>query len=143
MTPVPARAYKNQAGRALEGKNSGLGRAGGEIFKTRNCADKLVCVLLNWYAVVHLVHPEDLRVAAVASQLVVLAHDQRLDRLGRADFGAQPAKAAAGQVEIEVIENFDLLPRLAVAAERNQVVGAGLGALVANDAGLGAGAGLG
>src|ERR671936_1154154 len=69
------RTYKNRAGRALPGKNSGLSRASEEIFKRRNCADKLVGVLLNWYAVVHLVDPQDLRVAAVASQLVVLAHD--------------------------------------------------------------------
>ena len=94
-------------------------------------------------AVVHLVDAEDLRFAAVAAELVVLAHDERLDRLGRADFRAQAAEAAARQVEVEVIEDLDLLPRLAVAAERDQIVRARLRALVADDAGLGAGGRLG
>src|ERR1700733_12058709 len=52
-------------------------------------------VLLDRHAVVHLVHAHDLRLTAVTAELVVLAHDQRLDRFGRTDLGAQPAKAAA------------------------------------------------
>ena len=67
-------------------------------------------ILLDGNAVVHLVDAEDLRVAAVAAELVVLAHDERLDRLGRADFRAQAAEAAARQVEVEVVEDLDLLP---------------------------------
>src|SRR3954468_21238763 len=62
-------------------------------------------VLLDFDPVVHLIDAEDLGVAAVAPQLVVLAHDQRLDWLGRTHLGAQPAEAAARQVEIEVIEH--------------------------------------
>src|SRR4051812_3273235 len=54
-----------------------------------------VCVLFYRHTVVHLVDAEDLRLATVRAQLVVLAHDQRLDRLGRADLGAKAAKAAA------------------------------------------------
>src|SRR5205085_8578252 len=65
------------------------------------------------------------------------------DRLGRADFRAQPAEAAARQVEVEVVEHLDLLSGLAMAAERDQIVGTRLRALIADDAGLGARAGLG
>ena len=68
--------------------------------------------------------------------LIVLAHHERLDRFGRADLGAEPAEAAARQVEVEVVEHLDLDPRLAMAAERDEVIGARLGALVADDAGL-------
>src|SRR5207249_3965473 len=68
--------------------------------------------------------------------------DQRLDRFGRTDLGAQPAEAAAGQIKVKVIQDLDFLPGLAVSAERDQIVRAGLRALIADDAGLGAGAGL-
>src|SRR5262249_55923946 len=100
-------------------------------------------VLFDGHAVVHLVDAKDLRIPAIAAEFVILAHDQRLDWLGGTDFGAQPAEAAPRQVEIEVVEHFDLLARLAVTAERNEVVGARFRALIAHDAGLGAGAGLG
>src|SRR5256885_8917278 len=100
-------------------------------------------VLLDRDAVVHLVDAEDLGVAAVAAELVVLAHDQRLDRLGRAHFRAQTAEAAPRQIEVEVVENLDLLPGFAVPAERNQIVGARLRALIADDARLGACGGVG
>src|SRR5262249_52973471 len=103
----------------------------------------LVRVLLDRDAVVHLIDAENLRVAALASELVVLAHDERLDWLGRAHLRAEAAEAAAREVEVEVVENLDLLSRLAVAAERDQIVGTRLRALVADDAGLRAGAGLG
>ena len=89
--------------------------------------------------VVHLVDAQHLRPARVASELVLLAHDQRLDRPRRTDLGAQSAETAARQVEVEVVEDLDLLPRLAVAAERNQIVRTHLRALVADDAGLRAG----
>src|SRR6266849_5872918 len=100
-------------------------------------------VLLDWHAVVHFVDAQDLRLAAVASKLVIFAHDERLDRLRWTDFGAEPTEAAAREIEVEVIENLDLLSRFAMSAEGNQVVGTRLGALVADDARLGACAGLG
>src|SRR5262249_51453937 len=93
-------------------------------------------VLLDWHAVVHLVDPEDLRIAAVTAKLVVLAHDERLNRLGRADLRAEATETAAGEIEVEVIEHLDLLPGLAVAAERDEIIGTRLRALVADDAGL-------
>src|SRR5256885_1214909 len=96
-------------------------------------------VLLDRDAVVHLIDAQNLGFAAVATQFVILAHNERLDRLRRTDLGAEAAKAAARQIEVEVIEDFDFLPRLAMAAERNQVVGARLRALVADDARLCAG----
>src|SRR6185436_19583261 len=49
----------------------------------------------------------------------------------------------ARQVEVEVVEDLDLLPRLAVSAEGDEIVRTSLGALVADDAGLGAGGRLG
>src|SRR5262249_7751466 len=67
----------------------------------------------------------------------------RFDRLGGTDLRAQPAEAAPGQIEVEVVEHLDLGAGLPVAAERDEVVGARLRTLVADDAGLGAGAGLG
>src|SRR6185369_190940 len=97
-------------------------------------------VLLDRDAVVHLIDAQDLRFTIVAAELVVLAHDQRFDRFGRTDFCAQSAEAAARQVEVEVIEHLDLRAWFAMPAERNQIVGAGLGALIADDAGLRAGA---
>src|SRR5581483_3077087 len=100
-------------------------------------------VLFDWNAVVHLVNAQDLGLAAIRTKLVILAHDEGLNRLGWAHFRAQSAEAAPGQVEIEVIEHFDLGSWLAVAAQGNQVVGARLRALITDDAGLGAGAGLG
>src|SRR5262245_27472478 len=103
----------------------------------------LTCVLLDRHPVVHLVDPEDLRLAAVAAKFVILAHDQRLDRLGRTDLRAETAEAAAREVEVEVVEDLDFRPRLAMAAERDQIVRARLGALIADDARLRAGAGLG
>src|SRR5262249_27367049 len=109
----------------------------------REAKNVSVRVRLDGHAVVHLVHPQDLRVAAIAAQFVILAHDQRLDRLGRTDLGAESAETAPRKVEVEIVEDFNLLSRLAMATERNQVVGARFRALVADDAGLGAGAGLG
>src|SRR6185503_5383668 len=91
----------------------------------------------------HLVNAHDLRIATVGPELVVLAHDERFDRFGRADLGAQPAEAAARQIEVKVVEDFYLQTGLAMAAERNQIVRAGLRALVADDARLRAGGGLG
>src|SRR5262245_46003143 len=98
--------------------------------------------MLDRDAVIHLVDAEDLAVAVVRAELVVLAHDERLHRPRRADLGAEPAEAAAREVEVEVVEDLDLLSGLAVAAERDQVVGTGLRALIADDAGRGAGFGL-
>src|SRR6185437_9363405 len=89
----------------------------------REAKNLSVRVLFDRHAVVHLVDTQNLRIATIAAQLVILAHDQRLNRLGRADLGTQPAKAAPGQVEVEIIQDFYLLPRLAVTAERNQIVG--------------------
>src|SRR6185312_5221491 len=129
------------AGRpAKAGRYAGIMYSPGAFRKAKSIS---VGVLLDGYAVVHLVDPEDLGVAAVRAELVVLAHDERLDGLGRAHLGAQAAEAAARQVEVEIVEDLDLLSRLAMPAERNQIVGARLRALVADDAGLGAGAGLG
>src|SRR6185295_10331095 len=108
----------------------------------REAKNVSVRVLFDSNAVVHFVNPQNLCIPAVAPQLVILAHDERLDRLGGAHFGAQAAKTATRQVEVEVVENLDLLARLPVAAEGDQVVGARLGALVADDAGLGTGGGL-
>src|SRR5512147_3095649 len=102
------------------------------------CASAVV--LLNRQAVVHLVHSQDLRLAAVAAELVVLAHDQRLHRLGGAHLRTEPAEAAPREVEIEVVQRLQLLSRFAMPPERDQVVGTRLGALVAHDAGLGPGA---
>src|SRR5580765_7750958 len=99
-------------------------------------------VLLDRHAVVHLIDAKDLRIPAVTAEFVILAHDERLDRFGRADLRAQAAEAAAGKIEVEVVEDLNLLPRLAVTAEGDQVIRARLGALVADDAGLGAGGGL-
>src|SRR5262249_55755443 len=104
---------------------------------------KSVRVLFDRDAVVHLVDAQNLRLAAVAAELVVLAHDERLDRLGRAHLGAQPAEAAARQIKVEVVEDFNLRARLAVSTECDQIVRTRLRALVADDAGLRAGAGLG
>src|SRR5262249_57969744 len=58
-------------------------------------------------------------------------------------FRAQTAEAAPGEVEVEVIQDFYLRPGLPMPAERNEIVGTRLRALVADDAGLGAGARLG
>ena len=51
-------------------------------------------VLLDVDPVVHLVDPQELRIPAVTAKLVILAHDERFDRLGRAHFGTQAAEAA-------------------------------------------------
>src|SRR5881296_2488545 len=102
-------------------------------------ADASAGVLLDRHPVVHLVYAKDLHFAAVATKFVILAHDERLDWLGRANFRAQAAKAAARQVEVEVVEDLDLLSGLSMSAERDEIVGAGLRALVADDAGLSAG----
>src|SRR5262249_48874866 len=85
------------------------------------------------------VDAQDLRLAAVAAKLVILAHDERLDRPGRTHFRAQPAEAASGQIEIEIVEDLDLLPGLAMPAERDEIVGTHLRALIADDARRGAG----
>src|SRR5262249_23292138 len=108
--------------------------------KTKNLS---VGVLLDGYAVVHLVDAQDLRLSTVATKFVILAHDERLDRLGRVDLGAEPAKPASREVGGEVVQHLDLEARLAMAAERNQIIGAGLRALIADDAGLRAGGRLG
>src|SRR6266705_1686017 len=108
----------------------------------REAKNVSVGVLLDLNPVVHLVDAQNLLVPAVAAQLVILAHDQRLDRLCWTDLRAQPAETAPGQVEIEVVEDLDLQTRFAVPAERDQVVGTRLGTLVAHDAGLRAGTGL-
>src|SRR4249920_2291480 len=78
-------------------------------------------VVLDRNAVVHLVDPENLGIPAVTAELVVLAHDERLDGLGRTHFRAQAAEAAPGQIEVEVVEDLDLLARFAVSAQRDQV----------------------
>src|SRR4051812_30922074 len=75
----------------------------------REAKNVSVRVLFDFNPVVYLIDAQDLGVAAVAPQLVVLAHDQRLDRLGGAHLGAQPAEAAARKIEVEVVENLDLL----------------------------------
>src|ERR1051326_2484101 len=142
-----ARVYKNRARAGVQRKpdapNAGftnriMYRRGG----FRKAKSISVGVLLDGHPVIHLIDAQDLRVPAVAAELVVLAHDQRLDRLGRANLRAQAAEAAARQVEIEVIEHFDLGAGLAMAPKRNQVVRARLRALVADDAGLRAALGL-
>src|SRR6478672_8877404 len=101
-------SYKNRAGRndwERQCKQSeGFPKA-----KYRSAVRKLSRVVLDGDAVIHLIDAQDLRVAAVAAQLVVFAHDQGLDRLGRADLGAQSAEAAARQIEVEVVEHLDLL----------------------------------
>ncbi len=61
----------------------------------RSTPSELAHVPLNLYPVVHLIDPQDPCYAAVACQLVVLAVDERLDRLRWAHFGAQTAEAAA------------------------------------------------
>src|SRR6476659_9474355 len=100
-------------------------------------------ILLDRHAVVHFIYAENLGFPAVAAKFVILAHDQRLDGLRGADFRTQPAETAAGQVEVEVIQNLDLLPWLAMAAQRDQIVGTRLRALIADDAGLRPGSWLG
>src|SRR6185312_8154013 len=81
------------AGRpAKAGRYAGIMYSPGAFRKAKSIS---VGVLLDGYAVVHLVDPEDLGVAAVRAELVVLAHDERLDGLGRAHLGALVAEAAA------------------------------------------------
>src|SRR5262249_50657446 len=75
---------------------------------------KSACVLFDRDAVVHFVDSEDLRLPAVATKFVILAHDERLDRLCRADLRAESAKAAAREVEVEIVEHLDFRPSLAV-----------------------------
>src|SRR5262245_61770787 len=67
--------------------------------KSADSSRNLPCVLLDGHAVVHLVDAKDLRLAAIGAQLVVFAHDERLDRLGWADFRAQATEAAPREVE--------------------------------------------
>src|SRR5262245_45526 len=55
----------------------------------RPVSERSARVRLDRDAVVHLVDAQNLGVAAVAAELVVLAHDQRLDRLGGADLRAK------------------------------------------------------
>src|SRR4029453_10758005 len=98
---------------------------------------KSMSILLDRHAVVHLIYAENLGFPAVAAKFVILAHDPGLDGLRGADFRTQPAETAPGQIEVEIIQNFDLLPWLAMAAERDQVVGTRPRTLVAADAGLG------
>src|SRR4029453_3679662 len=80
------------------------------------------CVLFDRHAVVHLINPKNLRLAAVTPELVILAHDERLHRFGWTDLRAQPAEAASRQVEVEVVEDFDLLARFTVTTQRDEVV---------------------
>jgi hypothetical protein len=82
----------------------------------------LSACIARWDAVVHLVDPEDLRVSAVGTQFVILAHDERLDGLW-GTLRSTVRKNCSGQVEIEVIQNFDFLSGLAVAAKRDQIIG--------------------
>src|SRR5262249_4423326 len=114
LQAIRATRYKNWAVKQL--------RAGGDFRRFpafREAKNLSVRVLLDWHAVVHLIHAKNLRFAAVATQFVIFAHDERLDRFGRADLGAQPAEAAAREVEVEVVEHLDLLARLAMTAERD------------------------
>src|SRR5207248_7385323 len=117
--------YKNRAVTRLHTNHSLRGGSFQEPKRTAKTV--LPGVLLDCNAVVHLIDTQNLGFPAIASELVVLAHDQRLDRLGRADFGAQTAEAAAREIEVEVVEHLDLRPRLAVFAERDEIVGTRLG----------------
>src|SRR5260221_14726474 len=92
-------------------------------------------VVLGRPAVVHLVDAQHLRVAAVASELVPLAHDERFDGPRGTHLRAQTAKAAPREIEVEVVEDLDLLSGLPVATKRDQIVGAHLRALAADGAG--------
>src|SRR5262245_59855522 len=83
----------------------------GGLGKAKNSAS----ILFDWDPVVHLIDAEDLGFPAIAAEFVILAHDQGLNGLGGTHFRAQPAKAAARQVEVEVVQDLDLLARLAVA----------------------------
>src|ERR1700737_2684042 len=100
MVPEPAPPLQ-ESGRARA--KAWLDYAPGSGF--REAKSVSAAVLLDFDAVVHLIDSQDLRVAAVASQLVVLAHDQGLDRLGRTDFGTQATETAAREVEVEVVED--------------------------------------
>src|SRR6185503_4451114 len=90
--------------------------AGASVKGFRKAKDLSAGVLLDFDPVVHLIDPQNLGIAAVAAQFVIFAHDQGLDGFGRAHLGTQTTEAAPGQVEIEIIENLDLLPGLAVPA---------------------------
>src|ERR1700722_10536302 len=99
--------------------------AQGRLWGARNrtaCLGPLARVLLDRHAVVHLVDPQDLRFTAVAAELVILAHDEGLDGLGRADLRTEAAETATRQIEVEVIQHLDLEARLAVPPERDQVI---------------------
>src|SRR5437762_2029079 len=102
----------------------------------RNAKNVSARVLLDWHPVVHLIDAHDLRIAAVGPELVVFAHDERLDRFGGTNLGAESAEAAARQIKVKIIEHFDLEARLAMAAEGDQIVRAGLRTLIADDARL-------
>src|ERR1700730_4085411 len=145
--PPPARSWTTSENRIPglgyrgDPYKNGAARSGGGAHtlppgRFRNAKNVSARVLLDRHPVVHLVDAHDLRIAAVGSELVVFAHDERFDRLGRANLGAQPAETAARQIEVKVVENFYLQTGLAMAAERNQIVRAGLGTLVADDARL-------
>src|SRR5688572_30119689 len=110
--------------------------AAGLVMRSIAPTPSLVGVLLDLNAVVHLVHAHDLRGTAVAAKLVVLAVDERLHWFGRTHFRAEPTEAAAREVEVEVVENLDLVTRLPVAAQSDEIVGTSLRALVAYDARL-------
>src|SRR5712671_4904220 len=73
------RLYKNRAcagRRPLKGRpTSGMMHPPGGFRKAKSIS---AGVLLDRHAVVHLVDTQDLRVAAVTTQFVVLAHDQGL-----------------------------------------------------------------
>jgi hypothetical protein len=103
---------------------------------------RLARVLLDGDPVVHFIYAQNLGFPAVRTKFVIFAHDEGLDRLGGTDFGTEPAEAAPRQIEIKVVQNLDFLAGLAMAAERNQVVRAGLRTLIAHDANLRTGFGL-
>src|ERR1051325_4041305 len=88
-----ARVYKNRARidvrRKPDAPNAGftnriMYRLGG-FRKAKSISGR---VLLDRPPGIHLIDAQDLRVPAVAAELVVLAHDQPLDRLGRTDLRA-------------------------------------------------------
>src|SRR5262245_29272186 len=94
MPEAPPR-FKNEAARK-QGRNRGvLPKTGYWTRKLGRLSKISAGVPLDCHPVVHLVHPKNLGVAGVDAELVVLAHDQRLDRLRRTHLGAQPAEAAA------------------------------------------------
>ena len=98
--------------------------------------EALSSVVLDLDTVVHVVHTQNLRLAIVAAELVVFTHDECLHRLGRTDLRTQTTETAAGEIEVEKVQDLDLVTGLSVATQEDQLVRTDLGALVAHDAGL-------